>query len=133
MEVVDNAGDKRRFGPRDEEIDIVLPSELGERGEVFLRDVGNVLGDCGGGGGGGGGREQRGAAVAGADVDVRDEGGLGEFPREGVFAAAVAHEEDAEGGFSTHCAFAIRLFVRCRWCNCSDGTTSAVMFAAQLE
>ena len=83
-----NAIDEGLFGTGDDEVDSVGLGELDEGREVGGRDGGDVLGL------GEGGR----AAVAGNGEDGLDAGGLGEFPGEGVFAAAVANEEDLEVG-----------------------------------
>lgn len=86
-EEVDDAGDKGCLGARDEEVDVVVFGEGDEAGKVGVLDGCHVA-DFG--------AERCGAAVSWDDVDVRDAWGLEEFPSDGVFAAAIADEEDAE-------------------------------------
>lgn len=83
-----DAIDEGLFGTGDDEVDSVGLGELDEGWEVGGRDGGDVLGLGEGGG----------AAVARDGVNGFDAGRLGEFPGEGVFAAAVANEEDLEVG-----------------------------------
>ena len=66
---------------------LILNRKIDERREVGGREI--YIGSfC----------DERCAAIAGADKDAVDEGRGRELPGEGVLAAAVAEDEDGEGG-----------------------------------
>jgi len=88
LEVVDDSGDKGGLGTGDEKIEVSFLGETDEGGEVFLFEGGNI-GDF---------LELGGPSVTGDHEDVGDERGLGEFPGDGVLAAAIANEENTEAG-----------------------------------
>lgn len=83
---IDDAVNEGLFGPDDGEVDVVAARKFAEAADVGERQVFNAL-------------KFGGAAVAGGDVDAADAGVLGEFPGDGVFAAAAADDEDFEHGF----------------------------------
>ena len=74
-------GGERGFGADDREVDLVLLGELDQPRHVGRRDV-DVLG------------VERGAGVAGGDEHAIGPAALADLPRQRVFAATVANDQD---------------------------------------
>ena len=81
LEGVDNAGDERRFGTDDGEVDFVFLGEADEACEVGRGEI-DIFSVDGGSG------------VAWRDEDALHTGALFDFPSQSVFAAAVANNQD---------------------------------------
>ena len=81
---IDDAGRQRRLGADDREVDLVLPGELDQPRHVGGGN-GNVLGI------------DRRAGVAGRNEHALDARALGDLPRQRMFAAAVANNQNLHG------------------------------------